>query len=61
MSRTQLRSGMPSNNRLAVNRNIAMDMMPLRVATIAADAEVDHAIATLVLVLWHRSGSALDV
>jgi ribosomal protein S18 acetylase RimI-like enzyme len=31
------------------NRNIAMDMKPPSVATIAGDAEVDHAIATLVL------------
>jgi ribosomal protein S18 acetylase RimI-like enzyme len=31
------------------NRNIAMDMQPPGVATIAGDAEVDHAIATLVL------------
>src|SRR3984893_1748469 len=31
------------------NQNIAMDMQPPRVATIASDADVDHAIATLVL------------
>ena len=31
------------------NPNIAMDMQPPGVATIAGDAEVDHAIATLVL------------
>src|ERR1700731_17680 len=31
------------------NRSIAMDIKPPSVATIAGDAEVDHAIATLVL------------
>jgi len=30
-------------------RNITMDMKPASVATIAGDAEFDHAIATLVL------------
>jgi GNAT superfamily N-acetyltransferase len=33
----------------AMHRNIVMDMQPPSVATIAGDAEVDHAIATLVL------------
>ena len=33
----------------AMHRNIAMDMKRPRVATIAGDAEIDHAIATVVL------------
>jgi hypothetical protein len=38
-----------------------MDTKPPNIATIAGDAEVEHAIATLVLAFGTDSGSALDV